>query len=136
MSDYFQHWLDLGAKLGQANVKLPRIYCVNWFRKGADGKFIWPGYGENMRVLEWIVGRIEGKSHGEDNAFGVSPRYEDLNWNGLNFSKEQFARIIGMDHADWQQELKLHEELFQRLAYHLPAELGATKQRIAAKLAA
>jgi phosphoenolpyruvate carboxykinase (GTP) len=136
MSDYFQHWLDLGAKLGQANAKLPRIYCVNWFRKGADGKFIWPGYGENMRVLEWIVGRIEGKSHGEDNAFGVSPRYEDLNWNGLNFSKEQFARIIGMDHADWQQELKLHEELFQRLAYHLPAELGATKQRIAAKLAA
>ena len=136
MSDYFQHWLDLGAKLGQANARLPRIYCVNWFRKGADGKFIWPGYGENMRVLEWIVGRIEGKSHGEDNAFGVSPRYEDLNWNGLNFSKEQFARIIGMDHADWQQELKLHEELFQRLAYHLPAELGATKQRIAAKLAA
>ena len=136
MSDYFQHWLDLGAKLGQANAKLPRIYCVNWFRKGADGKFIWPGYGENMRVLEWIVGRIEGKSQGADNAFGVSPRYEDLNWNGLNFSKEQFARIIGMDHADWQQELKLHEELFQRLAYHLPAELGATKQRIAAKLAA
>ena len=136
MSDYFQHWLDLGAKLGQVNAKLPRIYCVNWFRKGADGKFIWPGYGENMRVLEWIVGRIEGKSQGADNAFGVSPRYEDLNWNGLNFSKEQFARIIGMDHADWQQELKLHEELFQRLAYHLPAELGATKQRIAAKLAA
>ena len=136
MSDYFQHWLDLGAKLGQVNAKLPRIYCVNWFRKGADGKFIWPGYGENMRVLEWIVGRIEGKSQGADNAFGVSPRYEDLNWNGLNFSKEQFTRIIGMDHADWQQELKLHEELFQRLAYHLPAELGATKQRIAAKLAA
>jgi phosphoenolpyruvate carboxykinase (GTP) len=115
---------------------LPSIYCVNWFRKGADGKFIWPGYGENMRVLEWIVGRIEGKSQGAENAFGVSPRYEDLNWNGLNFSKEQFARIIGMDHAYWQQELKLHEELFQRLAHHLPTELAATKQRIAEKLAA
>jgi phosphoenolpyruvate carboxykinase (GTP) len=136
MSDYFQHWLDLGAKLGQADAKLPRIYCVNWFRKGADGKFIWPGYGENMRVLEWIVGRIEGKSQGAENAFGVSPRYEDLNWTGLNFAKEQFARIIGMDHADWQQELKLHEELFQRLAYHLPTELAATKRRIAEKLAA
>ncbi len=136
MSDYFQHWLDVGSKLGQASARLPRIYCVNWFRKGPDGKFIWPGYGENMRVLEWIVGRIEGKSQGAENAFGISPRYEDLNWNGLNFSKEQFARIIGMDHADWQQELKLHEELFAKLAYHLPAELGATKQRIAEKLAA
>ncbi|MBN8491844.1 MAG: phosphoenolpyruvate carboxykinase (GTP) [Burkholderiales bacterium] len=136
MSDYFQHWLDVGSKLAQGNAKLPRIYCVNWFRKGPDGKFIWPGYGENMRVLEWVVGRIEGKAQGAENAFGISPRYEDLNWNGLNFSKEQFARIIGMDHADWQQELKLHEELFTKLAYHLPAELGATKQRIAEKLAA
>jgi len=136
MSDYFQHWLNVGAQLVRGGVSLPRIYCVNWFRKGPDGKFIWPGYGENMRVLEWIVGRIEGRSHGAENAFGVSPRYEDLNWNGLNFSKEQFGRIIGMDHADWQQELELHEELFQRLAYHLPAELSATKQRIAEKLAA
>jgi len=136
MSDYFQHWLDVGSKLAQGNAKLPRIYCVNWFRKGPDGKFIWPGYGENMRVLEWVVGRIEGKTQGAENAFGISPRYEDLNWNGLNFSKEQFARIIGMDHADWQQELKLHEELFTKLAYHLPAELSATKQRIAEKLSA
>jgi phosphoenolpyruvate carboxykinase (GTP) len=136
MADYFQHWLNVGVKLGAAGAKLPRIYCVNWFRKGPDGKFIWPGYGENMRVLEWIVGRIEGKADGAENAFGVSPRYEDLNWNGLSFSKEQFGRIIGMDHADWQQELRLHEELFQRLAYHLPAELSATKTRIAEKLAA
>ena len=136
MSDYFQHWLDVGRKLAQGNAKLPRIYCVNWFRKGSDGKFIWPGYGDNMRVLEWVVGRIEGKARGADNAFGISPRYEDLNWNGLNFSKEQFARIIGMDHADWQQELKLHEELFAKLAYHLPAELSATRLRIAENLAA
>ena len=136
MADYFQHWLNVGVKLGAAGAKLPRIYCVNWFRKGPDGKFIWPGYGENMRVLEWIVGRIEGKADGAENAFGVSPRYEDLNWNGLSFSQEQFGRIIGMDHADWQQELRLHEELFQRLAYHLPAELSATKTRIAEKLAA
>ena len=136
MADYFQHWLDVGSKLGKASANLPRIYCVNWFRKGPDGKFIWPGYGENMRVLEWIVGRIEGRAEGSENAFGISPRYEDLNWNGLGFSKEQFARIIGMDHADWQHELTLHEELFQRLAYHLPAELSATKQRIAENLAA
>jgi phosphoenolpyruvate carboxykinase (GTP) len=136
MSDYFQHWLDIGAKLAQGGAKLPRIYCVNWFRKGPDGKFIWPGYGDNMRVLEWVVGRVDGQAQGVENAFGVSPRYEDLHWSGLDFSREQFARIIGMDHADWQQELKLHEELFTKLAHHLPAELGATKQRIAEKLAA
>ncbi len=136
MSDYFQHWLDVGAKLAKSGAPLPPIYCVNWFRKGADGKFIWPGYGENMRVLEWVVGRIEGRAEGAENAFGVSPRYEDLNWRGLNFSKEQFGRIIGMDHADWQKELELHDELFRRLSYHLPAELSTTKKRIAEKLAA
>ena len=136
MSDYFQHWLDVGAKLAKSGAPLPPIYCVNWFRKGADGKFIWPGYGENMRVLEWVVGRIEGRAEGAENAFGVSPRYEDLNWRGLNFSKELFGRIIGMDHADWQKELELHDELFRRLSYHLPAELSTTKKRIAEKLAA
>jgi phosphoenolpyruvate carboxykinase (GTP) len=89
-----------------------------------------------MRVLLWILGRVEGKAEGKENAFGISPRYEDLNWNGLDFSREQFAGVIGMEHADWQQELKLHEELFRQLAYHLPQELTATRQRIAEKLAA
>jgi phosphoenolpyruvate carboxykinase (GTP) len=136
MADHFQHWLNMGAKLQAAGARQPQIYCVNWFRKGADGKFVWPGYGENMRVLLWILGRVEGKAEGKENAFGISPRYEDLNWNGLDFSREQFAGVMGMEHADWQQELKLHEELFQQLAYHLPQELTATRQRIAEKLAA
>jgi phosphoenolpyruvate carboxykinase (GTP) len=136
MSHYFQHWLDLGAKLQAKGAALPKIYCVNWFRKGADGKFVWPGYGENMRVLNWMLGRVDGKAGGRDNAFGVSPRYEDLNWDGLAFSREQFGAVIGMDPVDWQQELKLHEELFKQLALGLPAELPATKARIADKLAA
>ena len=136
MSHYFQHWLDLGAKLQTKGATLPKIYCVNWFRKGADGKFVWPGYGENMRVLNWMLGRVGGTAGGRDNAFGVSPRYEDLHWEGLAFSPEQFASVIGMDAADWQQELKLHEELFKQLAHGLPAELPATKARIADKLAA
>ena len=136
MAEYFQHWLDLGAKLQAQGAQLPKIFCVNWFRKGADGKFVWPGYGENMRVLLWMLGRIDGAADGSDHAFGVSPRYEDLDWTGLSFSREQFASVIGMDQADWQHELKLHEELFQRLAHGLPAELPATRQRIAAKLAA
>ena len=136
MAHYFQHWLDLGAKLQAQGAALPKIYCVNWFRKGADGKFVWPGYGENMRVLQWMLGRVDGKAGGRDNAFGVSPRYEDLHWDGLAFSREQFDAVTGMDHADWQQELKLHEELFKRLAHGLPAELSAIKARIADKLAA
>ncbi len=135
MADYFQHWLNLGDKLAAEGAKLPRIYCVNWFRKGADGKFVWPGYGENMRVLEWMVGRVEGRASGAENVFGTSPRYEDLRWDGLAFTPEQYASVIGIDRAAWQQELVLHTELFKTLEYHLPAELPATKARIEALLA-
>ncbi|MDO9237030.1 MAG: phosphoenolpyruvate carboxykinase (GTP) [Aquabacterium sp.] len=136
MSDYFQHWLNVGSKLSAEGATLPKIFCVNWFRKGADGKFVWPGYGENMRVLEWMLGRIGGTAKGVDNAFGLSPEYEDMNWTGLNFTKDQFQSVIGVDKAAWTQELKLHEELFQQLAYHLPAEMPATKAKIEARLAA
>ncbi|HYD78140.1 phosphoenolpyruvate carboxykinase (GTP) [Ramlibacter sp.] len=136
MSDYFQHWLDLGRKLQAAGVKLPRIYTTNWFRKGEDGKFVWPGYGENMRVLKWMIDRIEGQAAGHDHVFGVSPSYEDLNWTGLDFSREQFERVISIDKAAWQKELELHAELFQKLAYHLPAELNQTKAKIEERLAA
>ncbi len=136
MSDYFQHWLDLGAKLQASGAKLPQIYCVNWFRKGADGKFVWPGYSENMRVLEWMLGRLEGKAGGVENAFGVSPTYEDINWAGLNFTKDQFQSVIGIDQAAWTQELKLHDELFTQLAYKLPAAMPATKAKLEQRLAA
>ncbi len=136
MADYFQHWLNVGANLKTAGHQVPPVYCVNWFRKGADGKFVWPGYGENMRVLEWILGRIQGTAKGTENAFGLSPNYEDINWNGLNFTKEQFQSVIGVDTASWTQELKLHDELFTQLAYHLPSEMPATKAKIEARLAA
>ena len=136
MAEYFQHWLELGAKLQGQGAALPRIYCVNWFRKGADGKFVWPGYGDNMRVLDWMLGRIEGRSQGVENVFGVSPRYDDLHWDGLAFSREQFDTVIGIDKAAWQQELKLHAELFKQLEHGLPAELPAAMKRIEAKLAA
>ena len=136
MSDYFQHWLDVGAKLQAAGHKVPPVYCVNWFRKGADGKFVWPGYGENMRVLEWMLGRIAGTAKGAENAFGISPNYEDINWSGLNFSQEQFQSVISMDKAAWAQELKLHDELFAQLAYNLPAAMPATKAKLEQRLAA
>jgi phosphoenolpyruvate carboxykinase (GTP) len=136
MSDYFQHWLDLGKKLEAAGAKLPRIYTANWFRKGEDGKFVWPGYGENMRVLKWMIDRIEGKAQGTENVFGVSPSYEELNWTGLDFSPEQFKSVIGVDTAAWQKELQLHAELFRQLEYHLPRELSDTKAQIEKRLAA
>lgn len=136
MSDYFQHWLDLGKKLEAAGARLPKIYTTNWFRKGEDGKFVWPGYGENMRVLKWMIDRIEHKAEGTEHVFGVSPRYEDLNWTGLDFSAEQFDTVTHIDKAAWQAELKLHAELFQQLAHHLPKELSATKAAIEQRLAA
>jgi phosphoenolpyruvate carboxykinase (GTP) len=136
MSDYFQHWLDLGKKLSASGATLPRIYTTNWFRKGEDGKFVWPGYGENMRVLKWMIDRIEGKAQGTEHVFGVSPAYEELNWTGLNFTAEQFKTVTSIDKAAWQQELTLHNELFQQLAYHLPAELNETKAKIEQRLAA
>jgi phosphoenolpyruvate carboxykinase (GTP) len=136
MSDYFQHWLSLGAKLAQSGATLPKIFCVNWFRKGADGKFVWPGYGENMRVLKWMLERVEGQGQGEEHAFGTSPRYEDLNWNGLAFTPEQFHTVTHISDSDWAAELKLHDDLFTQLAHHLPSELPATKARIETRLAA
>jgi len=134
MADYVQHWLAMGEKLAKGGAQLPKIYCVNWFRKGADGKFVWPGYGENMRVLEWLVGRAEGTAQGADNVFGVSPGYDDLRWDGLAFTREQYTSVIGIDKAAWQQELTLHTELFKQLESKLPAALPATKAQIEARL--
>ncbi len=136
VSDYFQHWLDMGDKLTQVGAKLPAIYCVNWFRKGEDGKFVWPGYGENMRVLKWMIDRLEGKAKGVDNGFGVSPTYAEITWQGLAFSQAEFETVTSLDKADWKQEIALHTELFGQLAYHLPAALEKTKAQFAQRLAA
>jgi phosphoenolpyruvate carboxykinase (GTP) len=136
MSDYFQHWLNLGTKLAKSGAIVPKIFTTNWFRKGADGKFIWPGYGENMRVLKWMIDRIEGQAPGVEHAFGISPNYKELNWTGLDFTAEQFASVTSIDKAAWSAELKLHEELFTQLAYHLPVELTAAKAALEKRLAA
>jgi phosphoenolpyruvate carboxykinase (GTP) len=136
MGDYFKHWLEMEHKLEESGHTLPKIFCVNWFRKGEDGKFVWPGYGENMRVLQWIVQRVRGEGGGAEHLFGVSPRYEDLNWTGLPFPRERFDAVIGVDHAAWTQEMKLHDALFDQLGARVPAELSATKQRLEERLAA
>ena len=134
MADHFAHWLALGAQLAAGGATLPRIFCVNWFRKGADGKFVWPGYGDNMRVLKWMLERVEGTAGGAENIFGVSPRYGDISWAGLDFSRAQYQTVISIDRAAWLTELALHGELFQQLSARLPAQLLAIKGQIELKL--
>ncbi|MCT9126186.1 phosphoenolpyruvate carboxykinase (GTP) [Cupriavidus gilardii] len=136
MSDYFGHWLELGKKLEASGATLPKIYCVNWFRKDEAGNFVWPGFGENMRVLSWMIDRVEGRGQGTEHVFGTSPRYEDLRWEGLDFSPEQFQKVTSIDRAAWEQELALHEELFTQLKHHLPQALSETKDALAKRLAA
>ncbi|MBB1635040.1 phosphoenolpyruvate carboxykinase (GTP) [Cupriavidus sp. UME77] len=136
MSDYFGHWLALGKKLEASGAKLPGIYCVNWFRKDEAGNFVWPGFGENMRVLSWMIDRVEGRGKGADHVFGTSPSFEDLNWEGLDFTKQQFEQVTSIDHAAWQKELALHEELFTQLKHNLPQALVDAKAALAKRLAA
>ncbi len=135
MSEYFQHWLDIGTQLESKQAVLPKIYCVNWFRKNDQGQFVWPGYGENMRVLAWMLGRVQGSAQAVENVFGYSPSYQDLNWDGMPFTQEQFNQVISVDNASWREELKLHDELFTQLSHGLPKVLTATKTKLESRLA-
>lgn len=135
MGDHFGHWIKLGRELAAEGAKLPRIFTVNWFRTDADGKFVWPGFGENMRVLQWVIERIEGRAGGSEHLFGVTPRYEDLQWNGLAFARSSYEQITSIDAADWRKELESHRELFGKLDPHLPPELEQTRAALAARLA-
>jgi len=131
MGDYFAHWL----KMGRAVQQPPRIFRVNWFRRDAQGKFIWPGFGENMRVLQWIVERCQGRSRGADTPLGTMPRFEDLNWTGLEkLSPAQYAELTRIDAASWKDELVSHDEFFGKLGAHLPAALEARRGRMHERL--
>ncbi len=135
MSDYFAHWLSIGERVATSGAQQPKIFCVNWFRTDDNGKFIWPGFGDNMRVLKWMLDRIAGNAGGDENVFGVTPRYDDLPWDGIEFSAEAYARITSIEIDAWQAELALHDELFDKLRHRLPAELEQVKARIAQRLA-
>jgi phosphoenolpyruvate carboxykinase (GTP) len=133
MGDYFAHWLKMGKSVRHA----PRIFRVNWFRKDANGKYIWPGFGENMRVLEWIVGRCHGLVKGMDTPLGIIPAFEDLNWRGLEkFTRERYEEIARVDGAAWKDEVASHDELLGRLGAHLPRELEQRRSLLHQKLAA
>ena len=127
MGNYFNHWLNMGRALA----KPPRIFGVNWFRTDKDGKFLWPGFGQNMRVIKWIVQRIRGQTSAVESPIGWMPRYEDLDWNGLSsFSSEKFYDLMSVDREHWRRELMAHEELFSKLYDHLPKEFVLMRELI------
>ena len=119
MGDYFRHWMNMQRNLSET----PRIFHVNWFRKDQDGKFIWPGFSENMRVLKWICDRVRAGGRAKETPIGWVPRYKDIDWTGLNFSEEKFEELQAFDRAAWRAEVLGHEELFLDLHAHLPKEL-------------
>jgi phosphoenolpyruvate carboxykinase (GTP) len=117
MSDYFAHWIEMGRRVPYP----PRIFMVNWFRKDESGRYVWPGYGENMRVLKWIVERVEGLADGERTAWGYVPRHKDIDWKGLEgFAAEKYLAISAIDRSMWKQEMPLHRELFDKLGERVP----------------
>lgn len=130
MASYFTHWLQFGRYIPNP----PRIFLVNWFRKDEDGKFLWPGFGENMRVLKWIVARSRTRAAAIETPLGWAPVYEDLDWTGLDFSKEDFNRVMSIDKELWKNEVVSHEELFIRLYDRLPKELIAVRDLLLSSL--
>ncbi len=130
MGDYFRHWLTMQRQL----TITPRVFQVNWFLKDQDGKFLWPGYSENMRVLKWIVDRARGRAQGRETPIGWVPRYQDINWEGLNIPPEAFAQLEAVDRKAWLREVMDHEELFLALHDHLPAEMIYERELLICRL--
>jgi phosphoenolpyruvate carboxykinase (GTP) len=131
MGEYFRHWLKVGSAVAQP----PRIYQVNWFRKNTAGKFAWPGFGENMRVLQWVVERCRGKAAAQDTPLGRTPAHGDLHWQGLDFGAERYAEVTRLDAAQWQAEMAEHDALFRKLEGFVPAELLEKRKALAARFA-
>jgi len=132
VGDYFAHWI----KLGELVKKPPQVFNVNWFRKTAEGKWMWPGFGDNMRVLEWIVDRCNGKATGIETKIGVSPSYDEFNTAGIDgFNKESFDAVMALDKAEWQAEIAGQEEFFSSVGEALPKELVRQRELLVARMA-
>ena len=130
MGDYFRHWIKMQRSLSVT----PKIFHVNWFRKDAEGHFMWPGFGENMRVLKWIVDRARGRALGRETPIGWMPRYEDVQWNGFTFPKEKFEELQTFESEAWRKEVIEHEELFIHLQDHLPKEMIFERELLICRL--
>jgi len=130
MADYFSHWLDLGRKIPNP----PRVFRVNWFRRDAQGKFLWPGFSENARILSWIVERIHGRSFAVESPFGWMPRYEDICWKGLEYSEESFCQLMAIDREAAAGEVRQHEEFFDKFLDRLPKEFIFERELLRSRL--
>ncbi|HTB63509.1 MAG TPA: phosphoenolpyruvate carboxykinase domain-containing protein, partial [Opitutales bacterium] len=130
MADYFRHWLKVGKHLEET----PRIFHVNWFRKDAAGKYLWPGYGQNMRVLRWIVERANGRAFSKESPLGWLPRHQDIDWRGLDYSKEKWDELMGYDRGRTALQTLAHEELFISLFEHLPKEMVFERELLLSRL--
>jgi phosphoenolpyruvate carboxykinase (GTP) len=130
VGDYFAHWLDMGRRVARP----PAIFAVNWFRKGEDGRFAWPGFGENMRVLEWIVGRCAGTADAVETPLGWMPAFAHLNWQGLDFGGDRYASVSRVDREEWGRELEAHDTLFARIGARQPLALRAERARLGRSL--
>ncbi len=130
MGDYFRHWLRMQRNLAAT----PRIFHVNWFRKDEDGKFLWPGYAENMRVLKWIVDRVHGRALARETPIGWTPYFDDINWKGLKFSQAAFDKLQEVDRSAWRKEVMGHEELLLALHDHLPPEMIYERELLICRL--
>ncbi|MFN0279068.1 MAG: phosphoenolpyruvate carboxykinase (GTP) [Pyrinomonadaceae bacterium] len=130
MGDYFSHWLDFGRNIPNP----PRMFIVNWFRKDKDGKFAWPGFSDNMRVLKWVVERARGEAASVETPLGWMPKYEDLDWRGLDFSREQFDAVMNVDRDTWIKEISMHDELFFKLYDRLPKEMTFIRELLVSSL--
>ena len=130
MGDYLRHWIRMQRSLSET----PRVFHVNWFRKDGDGNFIWPGFSENMRVLKWVVDRAHGRSLGQETPIGWMPRYDDIEWEGMNFPQEKFEELQAFDRDSWRQEVLGQEELFLDLHDRLPPEMIYERELLICRL--
>jgi phosphoenolpyruvate carboxykinase (GTP) len=131
IGDYFRHWLAMG----RAVPRPPKIFTVNWFRTDENGKFAWPGFRQNMRVLKWIVDRCSDRAHGVETELGLQPEYRDLDWRGLNFSSERFGQVMRLERDLWERELAAHDQLFAQLGSKQPRAFADLRRHLGARFA-
>ena len=135
MGDYFKHWLEIGKK-GAAQGNLPKIFCVNWFRKSPEGKFMWPGFGDNSRVLAWVFDRCDNKGESKDTAIGIMPTVDAIDLKGLEgqVSKADMEELLKVDVEGWKNELAMIKEHYKKFEGHLPEELSKQLEELEARL--